>query len=68
MKSMITVREDVAKISRTYLPISAAISFFMDACSHLPRMLLKKQEQKWLMICGRLFSRLGREGVAISIV
>jgi hypothetical protein len=30
MKKVVTIPEDVARISRTYLPIKAAISFFID--------------------------------------
>jgi len=41
MKYVDTVLEDVAGISRAYLPMKAAISLFMDACDYVPLMLLK---------------------------
>jgi len=32
MKSVVTVLENIAGISHTYLPIKAAMSLFMEAC------------------------------------
>jgi len=43
----------VARISRTYLPIKAAISFFMDAFDQAPLILLKMQDQISLTLCWR---------------
>jgi len=53
MKSVDTVPEDVARISRTYLPIKAAISFFMDVFDQAPVILPKMQDQISLMLCWR---------------
>ena len=44
MKYLITVLEDVVDISNTYLPITAAISLFMDASDQVPLILPKKQK------------------------
>ena len=41
----------MARISRTYLPIKAAISFFMDAFDQAPIILLKMQDQISLTLC-----------------
>jgi len=41
----------VARISRTYLPIKAAISFYMDACDQAPHILPKMQDQISLTLC-----------------
>jgi len=61
MKSVVTVPEDVAWISHTYLHIKAAISFFMDACNQAPLIVPKMQDQKLLTLCWRSFSGFGRE-------
>jgi len=53
MKWVVTVPEDVARISRTYLPIKAAMSFFMDACDQAPLILPKMQDQISLTLCWR---------------
>jgi len=46
MKYVVTVPEDVARISRTYLPTQAAISFYyMDAFDQAPLILPKMQDQ-----------------------
>jgi len=45
MTSVVTVPEDVAGISRTCLPIKAAIFLSMDACDHGPLILPKMQDQ-----------------------
>jgi len=45
MKYVVTVPEDVAGISRTYLPIPAAISCIIDACDQAPLILPKMQDQ-----------------------
>jgi hypothetical protein len=44
MKSVYTVPEDVARISRSYLSIMAATSFFMDAVKQAPLILPKMQD------------------------
>jgi hypothetical protein len=49
----------VARISRTYLPIKAVISFFMDACDRAQLILPKMQEQDSLTLCWRSFSGCG---------
>jgi hypothetical protein len=51
MKSVVTVPEDVATISGTYLPIEAAISFHMDGCDQAPLILPKMQDQTSLILC-----------------
>ena len=51
MKYVVTVPEDVAGISRTYLPIKAAISFCMDAFDQAPLILPKMQDQILLTLC-----------------
>jgi hypothetical protein len=43
----------VARISRSYLPIKAAISFFMDAFDQAPLILPKMQDQISLTLCWR---------------
>ena len=43
----------MARISRTYLPIKAAISFFMDAFDQAPLILPKMQDQILLTLCWR---------------
>jgi len=43
MKYVVTVPEDVAEISCTYLPRKAAISLFMDAWDQAPLILPKMQ-------------------------
>jgi len=43
----------VARISRTYLPIKPAISFFMDVCDQAPLILPKMQDQISLRRCWR---------------
>jgi len=53
MKYVVTVPEDVARISCTYLPIKAAISFFMDAFDQAPLILSKMQDQISLTLCWR---------------
>ena len=50
MKQVVTVLEDVAGISRTYLLIKPAISLFMDACDQAPLLLRKMQDQKSLTL------------------
>jgi len=45
MTYVVTVQEDVAGISRTYLPIMAAITLFMDACDQAPLILPQMQDQ-----------------------
>jgi hypothetical protein len=50
MKSIVTVWEDVAEISWTYLPIKAVISMFMDVCGQVLLILPKMQEEKLLML------------------
>jgi len=47
---VITVQEDVAEISRTYLPIKAAISLFIEDGDQVPLILQKKHEQKSLTL------------------
>ena len=42
---VVTVPEDVAGISRTYVPITAAISLFMDACDEMPLIFQQMQDQ-----------------------
>jgi len=49
----------VARISRTYLPIKAVISFWMDVCDHAPLILPKMLDQISLMLCWRSFSGCG---------
>jgi len=44
MKYVVTVPEDVVEICRTYRPIMAAISLFIDACDQAPLILLKMQD------------------------
>jgi len=68
MKEIVTVREYVAEISHTYLPIKAIIFLFIDACCQVPLILLKKKEQKSLRLHGHFFSTWRREHVAFSIV
>jgi hypothetical protein len=41
----------VSRISRTYLRIKAAISFFVDACDQTPLILPKMQDQILLTLC-----------------
>jgi hypothetical protein len=53
MKQVVTVPEDVARISRTYLPINDAIFFFMDDFVQAPLILLKVQDQISLTLCWR---------------
>jgi hypothetical protein len=67
MKFVVTVQEDAAEISRTYWPVMAVISLFMNACDKVPLILPKKQEPKSLTLCGCSFSRWGRELLAFSI-
>jgi len=55
MKYFVTVPEDVARTSHTYLPIKAAISFFMDVCDQAPLILPKMQDQISLTLCWRYF-------------
>jgi len=64
MKSIVTVQEDAAEISRTYLPIQAAILVFIDVCGQVPQILPKMHEHKSLT----LTFKMGRECVAFSIV
>jgi len=51
MKYVLTVTEDVARISRTYLPIKAAIFLLMDASDEAPLIIPKTQDQISLMLC-----------------
>jgi len=51
MKYVVTVPEDVAGISRTYLPIRASIRLFIDACDPAPLIILTMEDQKSLMLC-----------------
>jgi len=51
MENVVTVPEDMAAISGKYLPITAAISLFMDACDQAPLIVLKMQGQTLLMLC-----------------
>jgi len=46
MKEVATVPEDVAGIIRTYLPIKAATSLFMNASDQAPVVLPQMQEPK----------------------
>jgi hypothetical protein len=68
MKYIVTVPEDVARISRTYLPIQAAIFFFLDVCNQAPLILPKIQDQTALTLCRRSFSGCGwvRENVCFA--
>jgi hypothetical protein len=43
----------VARISHTYHPIQAAMSFYMDACDQAPLILPKMQDQISLTLCWR---------------
>jgi hypothetical protein len=51
MKYVVTVPEDVGRLSRTYLPIKAVISFFMDVGDHAPLILPKMLDQISLTLC-----------------
>jgi len=51
MISVVTVPEDVARISRTYMPVKAVISFVMNICDHPPHILPKMQDQISLTLC-----------------
>jgi len=51
MKYVVTVPEIVAGISRTYLPIKAAMCCFMDARDQAPLILPKLQDQISLTLC-----------------
>jgi len=62
IKWVVTVLVDVVGIFRTYLPIKAAISLFMDTCDQEPLLLPKMQDPKSLRLHWRSFSRWGREG------
>ena len=55
----------MARKSRTYLPINAAISFWMVVCDQAPLILPNMQDQISLMLCWCSFSRWGRDGIAI---
>jgi len=66
MKWVVTVPEDVAGISSTYLLIKAAISFVIDTCDQVPLMLWKMQDQKLWTLPWCSFSRWGRERFAFS--
>jgi len=57
MKEVVTVPEDVAGISRMYLPVMAAIPLPMDACDQVPPILPKIQNQKLLTLHSRSFWR-----------
>jgi hypothetical protein len=50
MKYVVTVQGDVAGISHTYLPRTAAIFLLLVACDQVPLILPKMQEFKWLML------------------
>jgi len=67
MKYIVTVREDVLGIFRTYLSIDAAISLFMDASDYVSLILPKRQEQKLLTIHRCSFSRWCRECLTFSL-
>jgi len=60
MKYVVTVPEDVARISRTYLPIKATISFFMDAYDEEPPKLPKMPDQISFTLSWRAFLECGR--------
>jgi hypothetical protein len=50
MIEVVTVPENVAGIFHTYLPIKAAIEFFMDTCDHAPHILLQMHDPTSLML------------------
>ena len=52
-------------ISRTYVPIKDATSFFMDVCDQAPLILPKMHDQIALTLRGHSFSWWGREGIAM---
>jgi len=60
MDEVVTVPEDVAGISHTYVSIQAAKFLFMDACGQVPPISQMMQEQKLLMLSWRSFSGLSR--------
>jgi hypothetical protein len=66
MKKVVTIREDVAGISHTYMPIRAAISLFIDASEQVPLILPNMHGQKLLTLHSRSLSRWGRECLAFS--
>jgi hypothetical protein len=51
MKYVVTVPEDAARISPTYLPIKPVISFIKDVCDHAAPIILKMQDQISLTLC-----------------
>ena len=55
------------EISHTYLSNPAAVSLFMDACNQVPQIVRKKEEQKWLILDSRTFSRRCRERLAFRL-
>jgi len=57
---VVTIPEGVVAISRTCLPIKAAISFIMNACDQAPLILPKMQDQKLLKLYCRSFLGCGR--------
>jgi hypothetical protein len=50
MHGVVTVLEDIAAISHTYLSIRAAIFFCMDACDQLPLILPMMQDPILLIL------------------
>ena len=64
MKWVVTVPDDVAEIFCTFLPITAAISLFMDACDQVPLIIPKMQDPKSLTLRLRSFSWCARERFA----
>jgi hypothetical protein len=59
MKYVVTISEDVARTSLSYLPILAAISFLMDVCNHAMFILSNVQDHISLMLCGLSFPGCG---------
>jgi len=68
MKWVVTVLEDVAGISGTYLPIKTAISLFMVACDQVPVMLPNMQNKKSLTLRWLSFSRWGTEHLSFFLL
>jgi hypothetical protein len=51
MKYIVTVPEDGARISHTYLPLMAAIFLFMNVCDQAPLILPKMEDEILLVLC-----------------
>jgi len=64
MKWVVTAWEAVVRISLGHLPIMAANSLLIGVCNQEPFRLPEMQDKKFLMLCCRSVSRLGRERVA----